>query len=238
MFKKVYSQTPVYGYIPGISVMFSDSDLFGKELSKYVVLRKVKIWYGTPKVGEENINKNEKIILGIQATYKDLLSGKYKVSNQNCAHLVSDDIITKELELKENDYFTNFEIEFTKVVTYLKFVTKHGQVLQLGKVKDENKKITAIKKQEENQMIQCLSGCYNIYGLRALACMHISKKDCIMLNLVEIFRLQNLFIKNKDMKQKWLSPENYDNLKYEMKAVVKICTLPKFIFAIVMRYLL
>ena len=46
MLEEKYDNTPVYGYIPRDKTRFCDKDLFGDDLWKYVILRKIILWYG------------------------------------------------------------------------------------------------------------------------------------------------------------------------------------------------
>ena len=47
-------------------------------------------------------------------------------------------------------------------------------------------------------MIQCFFGYYNIYGLRALGCKYISKKNFMLISLMGILRLRHVFKTNEE----------------------------------------
>ena len=174
-----YQSSPVYGFIPKDKTRFCDKDLFGDDLWKYVILKKIKLWYGTPKKGDDNLK--DKIILGIQCIYQDIVTGAKTTTEQHCGDLSNDDIETKELELKENDFFTKFYIDFDFAITHLKFVTKNGECLELGKEKDDTKRTVEFNTDKEPHMIHSFVGVYNTYGLRALGCKHLYKKDFLLL---------------------------------------------------------
>ena len=65
MIAKRFKTTPCYGFVPKENTMFRDSELFGTEMWKYQILKKVKLWYGTAKSGDDYV-KN-KIVLGIRS---------------------------------------------------------------------------------------------------------------------------------------------------------------------------
>lgn len=234
MIEKKYDSTPVYGYIPKEKTRFCDTDLFGEELWKYAVLKKIKVWYGSPKKTDENIK--EKCPLGIQCVYQDIVSGVKKTSEQHCGDLSSNDIETKEIELKEGDYFTKFNIGFDITINHLKFTTKKGEVLEFGQVKEEYEKTIPFNEEKNPHMIQCFVGYYNSSGLRALGCRHISKKDFVFINLMGILRFRHVLKINNDEKEKWSKKESIEQLNFEMKAIAKLCLLPDAQFASVMRF--
>ena len=229
-----YQNTPCFGYIPKEKTRFCDKDLFSDDLWKYVILKKIKLWYGTPKSGDENLK--EKIILGIQCFYQDTVTGAKTTTEQHCGDLSSDDIETDEYELKENDYFTQFNIDFEFAITHLKFTTKSGEFLEFGKEKEDRKKTVEFNTDKEPHMIHSFVGIYNIYGLRALGCKHIYKKDFLLIHLMGILRLRHIFKIDEKERKKWEDPETLNKLPLEMKAIAKLCALPDATFAVVMKY--
>ena len=229
-----YQNTPCFGYIPKEKTRFCDKDLFSDDLWKYVILKKIKLWYGTPKSGDENLK--EKIILGIQCVYQDTVTGAKTTTEQHCGDLSSDDIETDEYELKENDYFTQFNIDFEFAITHLKFTTKSGEFIEFGKEKEDTKRTVEFNEDKEPHMIHSFVGVFNIYGLRALGCIHIYKKDFLLINLMGILRLRHIFKIDENERKKWENPETLNKLPLEMKAIAKLCTLPDATFAVVMKF--
>ena len=191
MLVEKYDNTPVYGFVPREKTRFCDKDLFGDDLWKYVCLRKIKLWYGTPKSGDENVK--DKSVLGIQCVYQDIVSGQKTTTEQHCGDINGDDVEVKELELKENDFFTKFNIDFETTVTHLKFTTKNGEIIEVGKEKEETKKTVEFNDVKDT-MIHSFVGYYNTYGLRALGCKFILKKDFILINLMGILFLSVLIL--------------------------------------------
>lgn len=74
-------------------------------------------------------------------------------------------------------------------------------------------------------MIHSFFGYYNAYGLRALGCKYILKKDFILINLIGVLRLRHLFKENEKERKKWEDPDEIKNLPYEMQAVAMLCLL-------------
>ena len=187
MLSDKYKNTPVYGYIPREKTRFCDKDLFGDDLWKYVILKKIKLWYGTPKSGDDNLKY--KIVLGIQCVYQDTVSGNKTTTEQQCGDISNDDIEIKELELKENDFFTEFYIDMENAITHLKFVTKTGEILEIGKEKENTRKTVEFNSDKEPNMIHSFVGIINSYGLRALGCKYILKKDYFLINLIKFINI-------------------------------------------------
>ena len=234
MLKDKFCCTPVYGYVPRDKTRFCDADLFGDDLWKYATLRKIKVWYGSPKSGDENVK--DKVVLGIQAVYQDIVSGSKTTTEQHCGDLGKDDIESKELELKENDYFAKFNVDFDTAITHLKFTTRNGEILEVGNEKEETKRTVLLNEEKEPQMVQSFTGYFNTYGLRALGCKYISKKDYILINLMGVLRLRHVFKINEKEKKKWTEDEELNKLPMEMKAIAKLCALPDAPFAEVMKF--
>jgi len=234
MISKKYENTPVYGFVPKEKTKFCDKDLFGDDLWKYVILKKIKLWYGSPKSGEENIK--DKIVLGIQSVYQDIVTGSKTTTEQHCGDLSKDDIEVKELELKNNDYFNKFNIDFDNAITHVKFTTKDGEYIEVGVEKEETKKTVLFNNDKEDHMIHSFIGIFNSCGLRALGCKYICRKDFLMINSIGILRLRHIFKIDEHEKKKWEDPENLNKLPLEMKAIAKLCALPDATFAVIMKF--
>ena len=232
--KDRYESTPTYGYVPIERIHFKDNELFGPEMWKYQILSKVKLWYGTPKAGDENIK--DKIVLGIQCVYTDTMTGKKTPTEQHCGDISKDDIETKELELKENDFFNKFNVDMDKAITHIKLQTKNGESIEIGEEKEDLKRVVELNLSKEMQIVQSFFGCYNIYGLRAIGCKYISKKNFVLISLMGVLRLRHLFNKNKEEKEKWGKPEELKKLNYKMEAVARLCALPDTTFFGVIKF--
>ena len=67
---------------------------------------------------------------------------------------------------------------------------------------------------------------YNSYGLLALGVNIYKKKDFIIINFIDIWRLRHHFIINNEARKKWEDPKEFSKITIEMKAIVKLCSLP------------
>lgn len=232
--KDKFQSTPCYGYFPAYRSQFNDSEQFGAELWKYVILSKVTLWYGTPKSGDDNLK--EKIVLGIKCVYTDTMTGKKTTSHSHCGDITKEDVEKKELELVDNDFINKFYIGADNAVTHIKLITKNGQVIEVGNENVENKKTVELNLSTDIQMVQSFFGCYDLYGLRALGCKYISKKDFIFFNLMGILRLRHIFKTNKEERKKWENPEELEKLNYKMQTVARLCALPDNTFSGVIKF--
>ena len=230
-----YDETPIYGYLPKERTKFCDQELFGEGLWKYVILRKIKLWYGSPKSGDEKLK--DKCVLGIQCVYQDLKTGNIKTTEQYCGELSADDIEVKELELKNNDYFNKFNIDYDCVIYHLKFTTRKGELIEVGNETEFTKK-TVLMNDLDDVMIHSFVGCYNTYGLRTLGCKYIKRKDFIYIHFLGFLRLRHLFIINDEERKKWEDPKELSKLSIEMKAIAKLCNFPDENFISVLKYLI
>ena len=224
MIAKRFKSTPCYGFVPKDNNMFRDAELFGTEMWKYQILKKVKLWYGTAKSGDDYV-KN-KLVLGIQCVYLDTITGNKTTTEQHCGDLSKDDIEIKELELKENDYINKVYLDFEGGITHLKLISKNGESIEVGVENDETKKTIDINLEKTPHMLQSFFGYYNPYGLRALGFKYISKRDFILINLMGIFRLRHILNTIPEEKEKWKNPEELNKLDRKMKTVAKLCLLP------------
>ena len=85
-------------------------------------------------------------------------------------------------------------------------------------------------------MIQCFFGYYNIYGLRALGCKYISKKNFMLISLMGILRLRHVFKTNEEERKKLENPEELNKLNKKMQAVTRLCALPPKTFSNVIQF--
>ena len=231
---KRYNTTPCYGFVPKEKTHFRDHELFNGDMWTYEILHKIKLWYGTPKQGDDNVK--DKVILGIQCVYVDIVSGNKTTSEQHCGDLSKDDVETKELELKDNDYINKLYLDFDGAITHIKLVTFKGNVLEFGEEKEDTKKTVEINTEKDPHMVQTFFGYFNNYGLRALGCKYISKRNFILINLMGILRLRHIFLIDEEEKKKWLDPEVLKNLNIKMRTVAKLCALPDKTFSGVLEF--
>ena len=130
MEERRFESSPSYGFIRKEYTRFNDTKLFSGKSYLLAFVKKIKLWYGTPAKGDFNLKT--KVILGIECVYK-LLDGGIIKGGMHISKLESDDIITKELELKDdNDFFTKFYICFDDIITYIKIESHKGEIIEIG----------------------------------------------------------------------------------------------------------
>ena len=227
---------PFLGFYHRDCKKFIDKEIFEPQYHKYIKLNKVKIWYGPcPEIkdGKENIRGNN--ILGIQCEYSETITGKKKETEMHCGTLSSNNIITKELELVEGDYITKFYICYNDIISYIKFITKREKFLEIGQYDKNCEKTITFNSDKYPHMIQSFHGYFNDYGLRALGCIHLKRKNYFFLNLIDVFRYRHFIKHNEKEKEKW-TEDQINNLKYEEKAFLKLCLLPDSQFSSVIKF--
>ncbi len=234
MFKDRYIPTPCYGLIPHVKFQFKDCDLFDAETWAFEMLSKIKLWYGTPKSGDSNLK--EKVLLGIQCVFTDTLTGKKTSSDPHCGDITKDDIVIKELEIKQSDFINKFYIDADYAITYLKLITKNGEVIEVGEKNDKNKKTVELNFAKEIIIVKNFFGYYNSYGVRSLGCLYITKKDMILYKLLGILRLRHILKTNEEEKNKWDNPDEIKKLNFKMQTVLKLCLLPDKTFFSVIQF--
>ena len=229
-----YDSTPIYGIISKDKKRFNDCDLFKDDLWKYAVLKKITIWWGTPKKIENTTRI--KTLLGIQCKYKNIMTGKEEESQAHCGHLESNDIEVKHIELKPNDYFNHFYIGFDTSISYIKFETKEKESIEFGQPIKEDLKKVKTNIGNEPYMVQCFIGYYNENRITALGCKIIKKKDYIILNIMDILRLRHFLKFNIKEQEKWKDKNFLNQHKLFIRAVANLCLLPDSQFYSVIKY--
>ena len=228
-----YNSTPMYGVILAKDKLrFNDCDLFKGDSWKYAVLKKIKLWWGSPQ--KKEIAKN-KTLLGIQCKYKNIITGEEKKSLIHSGQLLSSDLIEKELELKQGEYFNKFYIGFDYEISYIKFETNLNSILEFGKI--INNEMKTVKLNNDKNMIQCFIGYFNKNRILALQCKYISIKNYNFINLMDILRLRHFFKMNEKEKEKWKNKSLLNKYNIYIKSVAKLCTLPDNHFFSVIKYL-
>ena len=180
MEKKYFLSSPSYGMIESHkSKRFNDMKLFTGKSYLFTKLTKVKVWFGTPS--ERSDKYKGKVVLGIEAEYK-LLKDK---SNRNVGEVKSSDIVVKEIKIKDSsDFFTKLLLCVEDVITYIKFVTKKGNVLELGNFEQSISKEISLNNDNDSSIIQTLHGYYDNSGLRALGARYIQAKRFYFMNKI------------------------------------------------------
>ena len=232
--EKKYKTTPMFGIIQlKERIRFNDCDLFKEEMWKYAVLKNLKLWWGSPQ--QKEISKT-KTLLGIQCVYKNIITGEEINSLIHSGKLSSSDIIVKEIILKTGEFFTKFYIAFDSEISYIKFETNLNSIIELGD--KGNKDMKTVKLNQGINMVQCFIGYYNKNRILALQCKYISRKDFIIINIMDILRLRHYLNKNEKEKEKWSNKNLLNKLNPSIKIIAKLCLLPDNHFFCVIKYLI
>ena len=232
--EKKYKTTPMFGIIQlKERIRFNDCDLFKEEMWKYAVLKNLKLWWGSPQ--QKEISKT-KTLLGIQCVYKNIITGEEINSLIHSGKLSSSDIIVKEIILKTGEFFTKFYIAFDSEISYIKFETNLNSIIELGD--KGNKDMKTVKLNQGINMVQCFIGYYNKNRILALQCKYISRKDFIIINIMDILRLRHHFNTNGKEKEKWSNKNLLNKLNPGIKIIAKLCLLPDNHFFCVIKYLI
>ena len=232
--EKKYKTTPMFGIIQlKERIRFNDCDLFKEEMWKYAVLKNLKLWWGSPQ--QKEISKT-KTLLGIQCVYKNIITGEEINSLIHSGKLSSSDIIVKEIILKTGEFFTKFYIAFDSEISYIKFETNLNSIIEFGD--KGNKDMKTVKLNQGINMVQCFIGYYNKNRILALQCKYISRKDFIIINIMDILRLRHHFNTNGKEKEKWSNKNLLNKLNPGIKIIAKLCLLPDNHFFCVIKYLI
>ena len=102
-------------------------DLFPENIRNFTAIRSIKIWFGNPPEEQEI-----KALLGIQIMYLNYFTGERKLTDYQGTTLLGDNVETKELNIKDDDYLSKFYLGFNQFITHIKFETKKGDFIELG----------------------------------------------------------------------------------------------------------
>jgi len=232
--EKKYNITPMFGIIPMKEKMrFNDCDLFKGDLWKYAILKKLKLWWGSPE--KKEISKI-KTLLGIQCIYQNIMTGEKKESLIHSGKLSSSDIIVKDIELKDGEYFHKFYIAFDYEISYIKFETNLNSFIEFGESTKEE--IKTVKLNNGMNMMQCFIGYYNKNRILALQCKYISRKNFIVISIMDILRLRRYFKNSEKIREQWNNKNFLNKFDEGIKAFAKFCLLPDKTYFSVIKYLI
>ncbi len=236
MSKKYFISSPSYGLINKKFTRFNDLNLFKTKSYLFTKLNKIKIWYGPATVKE--INKQPKVILGIEPNYTFLGKNDEK-PKRYLAPISSNKVEVKELALKNNsDYFCKMHLCVEDIITYIKFESHKGEVLEIGNFDQNTYKNISFNNDTNPHLIQTLCGCYDDAGLRALGVRHIQANKFFFVNNMDILALRYKVRHDNKFKEHWENQKNLNNLNVEMKAIIKLVFLPDNQFGFVFKYMM
>ena len=205
-------------------------DLFPENIRNFTAIRSIKIWFGNPPEEQEI-----KALLGIQIMYLNYFTGERKLTDYQGTTLLGDNVETKELNIKDDDYLSKFYIGFNQFITHIKFETKKGDFIELGTYDEIYEKNSVNEVNEKKNIIINIRGYLSQKGIRRLGVDFMSYRKFFYNRLIDLFRLRHL-INHKD-KDKYKNPEEVNKLNYEMKCALMLCQLPDTHFFSVIKYL-
>ena len=201
-------------------------DIFkkGKEIRRNKITN-IKIYYNR----EDDIE--EKYIIGLTFTFKNLFTGETKVVD----HKGSDNISgMKELVIKEGEYLTKFNIKFegedVERCTLISFTTNKGNNISVGSNDGQEKSVTT--NGQNNIYVGTFGGLNK--KIDAIGCLYIKKEHYIEENLFRFFILK--YLKDKDEKFKEEIEAKYNELSNEDKFLWKAVNLPDAAFQVVIKF--
>ena len=226
---KKIEETPVYGIIPPVNKQFNDFNLYDDYTLPSGFLKKIKVWFGKPK------EKSPKCLLGIKCWYTNYMTNEDKESDYHGCELKTGDIESKELEVKNNDYFTKMNIGYNYYITHFKITTKNNEFIEFGEIDKEYEKILSMNM--EDNMILFFSGYFSSKGLRAIKIKYISRIYFVFYRILEILKIRYIFKKDEKMKKYWLDDCNYTKLDEETQYFLHLCICPDTVFASILKFL-
>ena len=211
--------------------LITSKDLYKESLFSTTTIKYIKIWFGSPPE-----KKDIKSLLGIEVKYINFLTGEKKGTKYQGAKIEGADVITQDLELKEGEYFTKFNLIFTDYITYL-LIGTNKRVIEFG---DKNNGTLLNSLQELNAgkyVILNLKGKYSENGVRCLGCDYMLFKDFLLLRAQDLFRIRNKLKNDKEFKSKFENKDELKKLSPEMILYLKVCKAPSLIFKSIISYL-
>lgn len=232
MLKDKIESTYLFGFIekdgPGKEKLKNSKDLFEDKLFPYTTIKSIKVWFGSLPV------TNLESLLGMEIVYLNYITGEKKNTKYMGAPIESQNIEIKELNIKEGQYLSKFNLNFGDYITYLKFTTNKGEFIEFGN-KESEKNLSCVN--SGNNIILNLKGYVTSTGIRCLGCDYIPYQDFFIHRVIDIFRLRTRLAKDKDYKKKYEDPIEVSKLNDGMRIFLKVCQFPKGLFWSVIKYL-
>ena len=179
------------------------------------------------KKGQEEDKEflNEKYIIGLTITYKNIYNGEIKVMEHKCSDKIAG---MKELKIEGNEYVKKFDINIKpdfKRISQLCFFTNKNHYQSVG-LKDGEDKIEKFN-DEDNVII----GCFGYLGksLNAFGCIFADKKFFIRKLVFGFLYLRNMVKKNNKFREEW--EKKYKELDIDFQYLWRVVNLPEASFA-------
>jgi hypothetical protein len=233
---KLIKNSSLYGKIElESSKLFDDSkDLGGTEEALFQnIIKKIKIY-------KKSAN-NKKYIDAIQLTYRNIETNEIKeldIRTKNSAYSVED---TEEFELKQGEFFTNFNISFPLGINHIYqigFETNKKRKVLIGS--ELSKKIAAVNNIINNngneKFYNIILGTFGYYNkqLDSLGLYYVGLKEYLKKFYYGYFEMKRILKKDEKFRKKL--EKNYDNFNQEEKFLFKTCLLPDKAFNEIIKF--
>ena len=239
----------LYGLILSNDQFFDDKEVFKNEIINYKIIN-IKIYFNsclesqTPnnlenengeklnlKEHEENMElADEKYIIGLTITYKNIYNGQVKVMEHKCSDKIAG---MKELNIKGNENLKAFNInikdDFYRI-SQLAFFTNYNNSISVGSKEGEDK--IENKNKEDNVIVGCFGHFTN--SINALGCIYVNRKIFIEKLVFGFFLLRKIVKGNKKFKEEW--DEKYRGLDIDYQYMWKMVNLPDNSFSKIIQF--
>lgn len=232
----IINSTPNYGFVFMDSISFDDQEFFGEDLISFRI-SKIVGWtgetFGTNNEGDFNTKHYiESCVAGIQIFYKNAFTGEEVSPGEYKGTKAT---MKKEFVLQSTEFITDFHVEFSQQNHYfldaIEFVTNKERVFRIGGTGGESKNT---KLKGKGLVIVGVFGGYKDY-LYNCGVYHLPRKHLMTVMYSGLFYL-SFYLKKNTEKQKELL-ENIKQYKLEDQVIIKMCSLPKYTFLSVLKYL-
>lgn len=217
---KVLKYAGKYGSIFTNDISFNHNKELGKNYLYYKP-EKIIIWTG---------DKNEdKVIAGIEITYRNILDGTRKKCQKNCGKKIKDKYA---YIIKPTEYLVKVRIWMGNDFLYkIILKTNKGNEFEVGKNKGEEIFVDDL---DGNNILMSFIGNYDTY-LTALGFQYIEKKKYLDILFIGYFQLKAL-LKKEEKRKEILQKAQNGEYKLEDLALIKTCLLPDNPFNGIIKY--
>lgn len=236
--EKVY-YTGIPGVINNKDKLWDDYDgNLNKDIFRNKIIN-IKIYYSSGDYSKKEINskektnkeeKEEKYIIGISFTFKDLISRKIRVIDHRGTEPISG---MKELNLDNDEYLVKY---------FANYNDKQGTFLSLGFSTNKKRKIIFgnednldiyFNSEDEKSIIGGTFGYLN-ERINALGCLYFKKSILLKYDSFKFIMLRYLIKKDKEFAKK--IEENIDNLDIVYKYIWETVNLPNTALVCVIKF--
>ena len=238
----------LYGIVSQNSKFFDDREALKNDILNYKITN-IKIYFNSclenqsqydlelneklslTKKGQEEDKElsDEKFIVGLSITYKNLFNGDTTVIEHKCSNKIAG---MRELNIKGNEYLKKFNINKNNKsnrISQLCFFTNRNNYVSVG-LKDGEDIIE--KNGEDNVII----GCFGHYSqsISALGFIYVNKKYLIEKLVFGFFLLRRIVRSDEEFREKW--NKKYKQLDIDFQFMWRMVNLPDASFANIIKF--